>query len=925
MPDLVGRTVGKYRIVARLGQGGMAEVYKAYQPGLDRYVAIKVMHPFLANDADFIGRFEREARSVANLRHQNIVHVFDFDVEENLYYMAMELVDGPSLKEELLARQKQNNPFSLPEIGRLMVALADAIDYAHSQGMVHRDLKPGNFMLSRAGQVLIMDFGIAKIMGSTQYTVTGAVTGTPAYMSPEQGQGERGDERSDIYSLGIVLYEMVIGQVPFDADTPFAAIMKHITEPLPIPSATRPDLPEAIESLILKALSKNPDDRYQTGAEFAMALREGFSLNTSDSLFRHPLSITHTATPATAELQPNDPTFTQAAQEAVVTIPSSSTAAGTETVLSPTPVKKTSPWGWIVGFIVLALLVGGGYFIFDGYQANVTATAQADLALLEAKNADSTATSEAATSEVATNEAITNEAATNEAGTVTAATAQAATAETATAEAEQANASNKATPTMTTKAESIAQSPTATPTPTETAIPTETPNALATQRALNTAIAATATAEAEALAAALAPTETAQAEFLAATAIAEAEAELATATSQALATVQAQETASAVDTVTAEVQAATASAQARAVADLATTTAQAVANSATQTAKAVAALPPPATNTPAPPTNTPLPPPTSTPEPSTVNIQGKIAVPLDNGQGFYDVHIFEAQTGQRLAKIPNVRQPDFRADGRKLVVNAQGGGQNDVWEVDANSGNLERAVSGSPSDNHPVYNPGGNRIAYGNDNLAIGADGSNHPFIFVQCGVRRPQEEGDQNCNDVARFGVLVPNGQIGEIHGSSPIWAANDHLVYRGCNTWQGGNSCGLFMVPSWATKRDSNGVTPAKLGGVDGTNTIPTDSAGNNIVFHDLVDGNWELYLTTTGGGKTNLSNSPTSQDGLGTFSPDGTQIAFVSNRGGAWAVWVLPTSGGEAQKLFDLPGSPWGTGSRDWTLERISWGSN
>ncbi len=290
MSDLIGKTLGKYRIVARLGRGGMAEVFKAYQPGLDRYVAIKVMHSHLSDDEDFIGRFRREAAAVANLRHPNIVQVYDFDVENDLYYMVMEFVEGPTLKAELKERSIKGQIFSLPEITRIFGALASAIDYAHSRGMVHRDLKPANVMFTKDGQVVLTDFGIARIMGATSYTVTGAISGTPAYMSPEQGQGERGDERSDIYSLGVILYEMATGTVPFDADTPFAIIMKHINDPLPMPRVMNPQLPEGVERVILKALSKNPDDRYQSAGEMAADLRKVVGVGPEQTLSAMPVT-----------------------------------------------------------------------------------------------------------------------------------------------------------------------------------------------------------------------------------------------------------------------------------------------------------------------------------------------------------------------------------------------------------------------------------------------------------------------------------------------------------------------------------------------------------------------------------------------------------------------------------------------------------
>jgi len=279
MSGLVGKTLGKYRILARLGRGGTAIVYKAYQPGLDRYVAVKALHRHLAEDEDFIRRFEHEASAVARLRHPNIVQVYDFDHIGDLYYMVMEFIEGPSLREELHARSFSGKLFALPEIARVFSALGSAIDYAHKQGMVHHDLKPANILLTAQGQTVLTDFGIAKIVGGSTQTLTGAVFGTPKYMSPEQGQGQRGDERSDIYSLGIILFEMVTGQVPFDDDTPYTIISRHISEPLPPPSSLKSDLPPGVEQVILMAAAKSPDDRYETGRKLARALYDAVGLS----------------------------------------------------------------------------------------------------------------------------------------------------------------------------------------------------------------------------------------------------------------------------------------------------------------------------------------------------------------------------------------------------------------------------------------------------------------------------------------------------------------------------------------------------------------------------------------------------------------------------------------------------------------------
>jgi hypothetical protein len=207
--------------------------------------------------------------------------------------------------------------------------------------------------------------------------------------------------------------------------------------------------------------------------------------------------------------------------------------------------------------------------------------------------------------------------------------------------------------------------------------------------------------------------------------------------------------------------------------------------------------------------------------------------------------------------------------------------------------------------------------------LAIGSDGNYHSYIFVQCGTIPPPQEGDSTCQDIARFGILVPNGQIGEIQGSNPVWTNNDHIVYKGCDSWAGGGSCGVFIVGSWANKRSSNGETPRKI--ADGTSLIPTDTKGGIVAYHSRESGDWEAYVMgLDGGGVVNISNSPNSSDGLPTISPDGQWVAFASDREGAWAVYVAPISGGQASKLFGFPkGNPWAAGDRDWTTERMSWG--
>lgn len=277
MADLSGKTLGKYRLIERLGRGGMAEVYKGYQPSMDRYVAIKLMHGYLAEDEDFVKRFRREAKAIGDLRHPHIVQAYDFDIEDDLYYMVQEFVEGGTLKDRLREASERGERIPIEDTVQVFEAICDAVDYAHSKDRIHRDIKPDNIMFDATDRPVLTDFGIAAIVGGERFTATGAMVGTPAYMSPEQGKGDPNDPRSDIYSLGVVLYEMLTGRVPFDADTPFAVVLKHLNEALPMPRSINPELTPSIERVILRALAKAPEDRYQTACALAEDLKEAVS------------------------------------------------------------------------------------------------------------------------------------------------------------------------------------------------------------------------------------------------------------------------------------------------------------------------------------------------------------------------------------------------------------------------------------------------------------------------------------------------------------------------------------------------------------------------------------------------------------------------------------------------------------------------
>lgn len=283
---LEGQTIGKYRVLEALGRGGMAQVYKAYHAQLDRYVAIKMLRSDLVEEQEFLERFRREAKAVSGLRHPNIVQVFDFDVQDEMYYMVMELLEGDTLRASLNNYRVNGKRMPINEILRITKDVLAGLEYAHNEGIIHRDIKPANIMLTKKGQAVLTDFGIAQIVGSTQYTATGALMGTLNYMAPEQGFKGQCDQRSDIYSLGIVLYEMLLGYMPFDADTPLAILMKHLNDPLPLPTKVDPNLSADLEHILLKALAKDPDDRYQNAAEMATAIQYVLDTSKADTVAR---------------------------------------------------------------------------------------------------------------------------------------------------------------------------------------------------------------------------------------------------------------------------------------------------------------------------------------------------------------------------------------------------------------------------------------------------------------------------------------------------------------------------------------------------------------------------------------------------------------------------------------------------------------
>ena len=271
MSDMVGRSLGRYQVIEQLGEGGMASVYRAFDTRLERYVAIKVILTDFQSSNQFLKRFEREATALAQLSHPNIAKIHDYGEQEGMPYLVMEYIPGGTMK-PLLGR-----PLDPARAARLLLPIAHALGYAHQQNIIHRDVKPANILLTESGEPMLSDFGIARILEADTtkgLTGTGIGIGTPEYMAPEQGMGEKVDQRADIYALGVMFYELVTGRKPYRADTPMAVMLKKTTEPLPAPRQFVPGLAADAENLIFKALAREPQNRFQDMDSFAAALEK---------------------------------------------------------------------------------------------------------------------------------------------------------------------------------------------------------------------------------------------------------------------------------------------------------------------------------------------------------------------------------------------------------------------------------------------------------------------------------------------------------------------------------------------------------------------------------------------------------------------------------------------------------------------------
>ncbi|MEM7344349.1 MAG: protein kinase, partial [Chloroflexota bacterium] len=273
MDELIGQTLGQYQIIEQIGRGGMATVYKAYQPSLERHVALKVLPPYHAARPGFSERFQREARAIATLNHPNILPAYDFGQTKDYSFIAMRHVENATTLKSVMA----DGPLTLIQMAEIIEQIAGALDTAHAQGMIHRDVNPSNVLMDGTW-ALLSDFGLVKIVAApTDLTDSGVGIGTPSYMSPEQGQGQAVDHRTDIYALGVILFEMLTHRIPHEADTPFGIILNRTTEALALPRSLNPDIPTAVEAIVLKALATNPNHRYRTAGDMAEALGQAIN------------------------------------------------------------------------------------------------------------------------------------------------------------------------------------------------------------------------------------------------------------------------------------------------------------------------------------------------------------------------------------------------------------------------------------------------------------------------------------------------------------------------------------------------------------------------------------------------------------------------------------------------------------------------
>ncbi|MCB0164772.1 MAG: serine/threonine protein kinase [Anaerolineae bacterium] len=373
---LIGKQLDEYRLEAMLGQGGMARVYRALDVRLDRWVAIKVIDASFRDDADYMTRFEREAKAIAQLEHPHIVSLYRYGEVDGVLYMAMRYIEGSALNTLLKSYRQEDKLIPVAEAHRVVNQVCQALDYAHGRGVIHRDIKPANIMLDQQGNAFLADFGLALI---SDVGTRGEIFGTPHYISPEQAMSSASAvPQSDLYAIGVILYEMFTGELPFEADSALDVAMLHMTEPPQPPSEIRPDISPELEAVILKMLEKEPAERYQTGAELIKALDEALKATSQVSLPLPPpnLSIPYRVAqdvaarplpPLPAGVTPPPPSSPSAAAASRAALPEQPPASPVSSSSNPTRPLVYAGLGigalLLVGVVAIILLLAGFFWL----------------------------------------------------------------------------------------------------------------------------------------------------------------------------------------------------------------------------------------------------------------------------------------------------------------------------------------------------------------------------------------------------------------------------------------------------------------------------------------------------------------------------------------------------------------------------------
>lgn len=928
MDDLIGRRIGPYEIRDKLGQGGMATVYRAYQASLNRYVAIKVLPPTMAQDAQFVARFRQEALAAGRLNHPNILRIYDADTFEGRHYIVMDYVSGGTLADRL-----RSGPLPPDMAADIAAQIADALDHAHRRGIVHRDLKPSNILLDEEGRPLLADFGIAQAMSSgPRLTQTGTSVGTPEYMSPEQGQGLRVDGRSDIYSLGVVLFQMLTGRIPFQAHTPVATLYQVVHQPPPPPRQLNPRIPEYLESITLRALAKNIGARFQSAREMAAALRQRRVVTLLESA----------ANDSSQETQLVNAGIQQKRQREV----GKSSARPVSPRVPPAKEKRRSLMSfWVTLVVVLLILVTVG--IFTAW--NIARQSQLKA---EAQSIAAAATAAQQIVELATRNAL---------PTATSAMSSVMPSPMIIEKVVTATPMPTDTPVPPTQTPMIVivtvLPPTATPLPTVSPTPSHTaaPKPTASPAVAQSAKPAATTAPGVVLdfenfgtwrrgdepygsleqttehvhsgkyaarlsynfpavernyvvfrrqpPAAIPGQPTAltlwvygdgENHFLNAW-IRDSAGEVRSFTFGRVAHAGAWQAMTAVLDTTAPWPQDHISGSDNGRLDYPISLDAFVLDGVPDGGGpfsgaiylddlATGAAPPAAPESPA--AGAPAALPAAVP---LAGLSGHIVYTSSTG-GAAGVWVLDVANKNTWRLFPNARQPDIRGDGR-VVLNTIGGGKDNLFSLNLN-GSAEIMNGMHPEDSYPHWSPSGVSAVF---HSSLQGDGNDR--IYIQQDMSHSEEPRRLRVNNV-------------DIFGRYPTWLENWRIAFTGCDYWASGSLCGIWTVNS----NDSG--APTRI--TDNPQDRSSDSAGGILLYASAQTGNWDVYAIPNGGGTSrNLTNAP-SQDIGATFSPDGRFIAYISDRDG-WSIWIMNADGSNPTKWLDVPA---GFGP-NWAEERLAWG--